>query len=269
MIGDTTYTSARPGFAIHFELRELSPVEPWGDRTSGLRLHWFGLTDGWYDVQIGKHRLFQTDDGDARGIDYYVVRLWEDLIEILPDVLVEIPVELADRLGDGNAWMSWTERAFEIDEPTDLYEAALSWWNARQLDSGHLRGAPTIAFWRSGEALHLRWRSHPRAAGEPVWPSPNGEATIAFSSFRDEVVRFDRALIDSMATRVEQVAHNWSRAEIEIDIEQLRQEQADRATWLERALTTRRISRSWDDVVEAVKKLELQIGSARSNEAQR
>jgi hypothetical protein len=63
------------GFRIFFELRPLSDVQPWGDAESGLSLHWFGLTDGWYDVAIDEHRLY-SGRGETRGIDYQVVRLW-------------------------------------------------------------------------------------------------------------------------------------------------------------------------------------------------
>jgi hypothetical protein len=47
---------------LSFELRPLEDVRPWGTLESGFHLHGFGLTDGWYDVVVGEHRLFSTPD---------------------------------------------------------------------------------------------------------------------------------------------------------------------------------------------------------------
>jgi hypothetical protein len=61
---------------LSFELRPLEDVQPWGTPESGFHLSWFGLTDGWYDVVVGERRLFSAPDGDPRGVDYQVARLW-------------------------------------------------------------------------------------------------------------------------------------------------------------------------------------------------
>ena len=70
---------------LHYELRDLESVAPWGDDPPSL--HWFGLTDGWYDLQLDEARIFETSDSDGRGVDYYVARMWEDLIAVAPHAL--------------------------------------------------------------------------------------------------------------------------------------------------------------------------------------
>ncbi len=248
-------------FRIEFELRPLADIQPWGTPETGLSLSWFGLTDAWYDLVIGEHHLFRVTDGDPRGVDYYAVRLWEDLIEVAPAVLDEIPAALADRVAAADRWDAWVEQAWDLDDALDLYETAMSWWNARGISNGYLRGAPDPHFWRRGDELHVRWRSLSREPDLPDWSSPSGSAVTSVAGFKDELVRFDRALIAGMQARVEAVAKGWNRPEIAIDVDELRRDHDDRATWLARALTTKRPTiHSWEDVLGAVAELEARIG---------
>ncbi|WSK39909.1 DUF5984 family protein [Micromonospora maris] len=68
-------------------------------------LHWFGLTDGWYWIDLNGHELLRYSDHTMRHlhadgyegmpyVDYYVVRLWEDLLQALPAVLEPVPADL-------------------------------------------------------------------------------------------------------------------------------------------------------------------------------
>jgi hypothetical protein len=253
---------------IHFELRDLDDVQPWGDRSTGLSLHWFGLTDGWYDLQIGENHLFQTVDADEPGVGYQVVRLWEDLIDVAHVALEPLPQALAPRLADADAWSAWTDRAFELDDDSGVVQTALSWWWHRQMSALHLRGAPYLDFWRLGEELHVRWWSHPREPDGPHWASPAGSAVLSADAFRNELVRFDRELIDQMRARVEQVAQHWSRPEVRIDVDQLRREHTTRSAHLVRTLSDpfprNPRKQSWDDVLAAIAEIERRIGPSQS-----
>ena len=55
----------------------------------GDTLHWFGLTDGWYWIEVRGHELLrQTQTYDPRSyVDYYVERLCDDIAALTPDVL--------------------------------------------------------------------------------------------------------------------------------------------------------------------------------------
>jgi hypothetical protein len=94
---------------FHFRLRELSEVTPWvyeGQRY----LQWFGLTEGWYWLQVNERdELFRYSpellahwQADSFGrepfflpyADYYVVRFWEDVLELLPCILKPLPPDL-------------------------------------------------------------------------------------------------------------------------------------------------------------------------------
>lgn len=107
---------------FNFQLRDIAAIEPWGGETPSL--HWFGLSDGWYWLSVGEAELFRygqsfmqreepwlSDPNTPPYVDYYVVRLWEDLLYQLPTILVLIPVALADRIADAAAWRAWLQRA--------------------------------------------------------------------------------------------------------------------------------------------------------------
>ncbi|XVU21087.1 DUF5984 family protein [Actinoplanes sp. CA-054009] len=60
---------------FRFELYPLDEVSPWGGEQP--RLHWFGLTEGWYWIEIGGHELLHEhylDFGYIRNSPD--VRLW-------------------------------------------------------------------------------------------------------------------------------------------------------------------------------------------------
>lgn len=128
-----------PELRFGFELTPLAEVGTWGRETP--RLHWFGLTDGWYWIELGEIRLLRfSADYEIPYVDYYVVRLWEDLLGLLPAVLEEVPADLVGFLRSDH--LGWNE--VESDDA----EAAIYWWSDRYLDLGYLREPPTLCCWR-------------------------------------------------------------------------------------------------------------------------
>ena len=246
--------------AVQFELRPIDDVVPWGDEKTGLRLHWFGLTDGWYDLIIGGHRLFSLL-GETRGIDYPVVRFWEDLTEVARPALKPIPEPLVVRLRDVDAWTAWVDKVWELENRDDVTSAALDWWFCRELTAIHLVGAPRLQLWRVGDELRMRWRSRPPEPDAVVWSSPAGQATTSAAAFRGALTKFDRDLISAMTARVESIAMNWSRPEIIVDVDELRREHADRSMWLEQRIDApRHLESSWTETIDAVLALEQVVG---------
>jgi len=90
---------------IEFNLKPLQDVMPWGDEPNQY-LHWFALTDSFYYMELGDVQLFCYSDEilefwskeypgcnskNEPYMDYQVVRLYEDVLEILPDVIQPIP----------------------------------------------------------------------------------------------------------------------------------------------------------------------------------
>lgn len=230
-------TSAVDEVRFWFELREIADVVPWGDAESGPCLHWFGLTDGWYDMILAGHRLFSSSE-DPRGLDYQVVRLWEDLIDVAPFALEPVPDALAERLVDIEAWKSWVKKTEELEPHDEIASTGLEWWWQREMPSPPFDDAPHLQTWRIGEEIHLEWRI-PSGSDESPWASPRGRARVAASAFRAELLRFDRALIAAMDARVTSVEQAWNRPEIAIDARELRREQGERSKHLDRAFRHR------------------------------
>lgn len=70
---------------ILFRLTPLETYEQWNRERS---VSWFELTRGEYAVRVGEQHVFEVEDECDRGwVQYPVVRLWEDVLDVLPDVL--------------------------------------------------------------------------------------------------------------------------------------------------------------------------------------
>lgn len=120
---------------FHFRLRPLDDIAPWGTVTNPdartpewlcrPHLGWFALTDGWYWIEASQAELFRYSQAAVNAMvreqpnaprvsealeipyeDYQVTRLWEDLLELLPDVLDPVSSRLAATLGPDGPWMA-------------------------------------------------------------------------------------------------------------------------------------------------------------------
>ena len=146
---------------FHFQLNPIAEIAPWGKKDEPV-LHWFGLSDGRYWIQIGETELFRyskpvlaayppQDSALATHtlqpyVDYFVARLWEDILAIVPDVLDPLPAFLLRRMEPIDQWLQWCQKAErwredaremcteEVSEARgDLLRAALEWWWRRHL----------------------------------------------------------------------------------------------------------------------------------------
>jgi hypothetical protein len=177
---------------INFTLVPLAHVQPWGS-PGKHNLHWFGLTDGEYWLQVGDTALFEYSesaraDGAKRYCDYQVVRLYEDLLDMLPDVLEPVPLALTRYLplAEASAWRTrcaeWVE-AYEDtpgdDHCSDMFEYATDWLGKRMLDSAYLSPSANIAIWSDAHDVHIAWdHTGVEYQGQPVWTATRGAFTL-------------------------------------------------------------------------------------------
>ncbi|WP_152546831.1 DUF5984 family protein [Amycolatopsis orientalis] len=229
-------TAARGGehtagvIRFHFRLRPLADVEPWGDRS----LHWFALTDGWYWIDVDGHTLFHhpssADTGQPSPVDYYVVRLWEDIQEVLPSLLEPVPADLVDRMtSDQDAWY----RAGVEDT-----EAALDWYSGHVMYTSYLAASPHILWWRSvadRDTITVDWR-HPTESGVDCTVPRQGRASVPTELFLQAVEEFDRELIDAMDRRITEIEAGGLDPDVRLDIAQLRDEHQRRSGSLAAAM---------------------------------
>jgi hypothetical protein len=219
------------GHLINFSLTDLDSVVPWGEGHN--RLHWFGLTEGSYWMRVGQAKLFEfvagsrpSESSEGTYVDYYIARLWEDLLDLLPRVLHEVPQSIEHSLRNRSSWQRGKSRG-----------AAGAFWAARALDCGYLVNPPHIWIWSSAGVTKIRWSSNSPEPDGPRWTAGEGEWEMPTAGFVEEVKGFDHRLIAEMGDRVTAVLAGALGPAIEIDVEQLNREHHDRATWLSKALS--------------------------------
>ena len=257
-----------------------------------LYLHWFGLTEGFYRLQVGSSYLFNASDeyvdyrarnfSDAycgSSVDYYVVRLWEDLLEMLPDVLEPIPTELHPFLEtDYAVWSSWydktvdwmdskTELSLDEDQMFELWSVATAWRTNRHLHTGYLTHAPKIWLWSTDSTVIISWDNQGiTVEGIPVWSATRGTYCLSRSEFSNEVHAFHHRLIGEMGERVDAVCTNWNHTGIRVDTAQLRHEQSNRAEWLKHALQKAPLQKApslhaWNRVLDSISTMSISFPS--------
>ncbi len=249
---------------FRFELRPVDEVTPWGDPPS---LHWFGLTDGWYWIESGGHELLRrTRVDDPRPyVDYQVVRLWEDVSVLTPEVLVPVPADLIPFIAsDPGRWVcDWLDFAGGEDEEGDpdapdhpVITAAL--WHGKQcLDFSYLRNAPHLRFWRTvrgdRDEITVDWRH--KDDGEVGFTTG---ATVRFNvptaEYLEAVHTLDRELMAAMRQRIEELEARGGLPGVDLDVAGLRREHEDRGRWFARNLD-RSPKTDWDAVRQGARTL--------------
>lgn len=197
---------------FEFQLNPIEDIQPWGEFPN-LSLHWFGFTDGKYRLKVGAEYLlnysaeytkyciekFPEYSFNTTFVEYQVVRLWEDILEMLPAILKSESKEF---------------KYF--------------------LDVGYLTNPPKIWICEDNEDVIINWDNRKiKIENIPVWSATKGNYRINKKDFIEEVQRFDESLISQMNERVETICQTWKKPETKIDFEQLKTEQKYRATWLE------------------------------------
>jgi len=261
---------------FNFKLRPIQDVAPWG-REGNHSLSWFGLTDGWYWIDCDGHELFRRAGSidqllkhqgfqlsDAPYTDYQVVRLWEDILEILPDVLSPIPTELLRKIRPGLTANFWHQQIAESiftdgreipNSEKAKYESATDWLGLRRLDSLYLTQGPRIWLWSDSSQVFIHWNNTGLMMdGNELWTAQSGTYSLSRECFIEEVRSFDRRLITAMDERVQEIQQRWERPQIRIDKNALLSEQNQRSQWLsqafERLKNTPQLD--WQEVADAI-----------------
>ncbi|MFI1459304.1 DUF5984 family protein [Nocardia carnea] len=243
---------------FRFELAPVDEVQPWGvDR----HLHWFALTEGWYCPEVGGIELLRYTEQTIAGLsaeaprtgppwaDYYVVRLWEDLLQALPHILEPVPHDLVDFIAAGS---SRRRDLGETELPdTASVDAAVAAYCDRLVDTGYLRFGPWLQWWRTTDPVDtvtLYWHFPTDPEGEIGFTAPlSGRTSVTTDEFVAAVQDLDRSLFEAMQERVDGIVATGPPTGASVDLPGLYREHADRRTRLSRALA-REVRTDWDAV---------------------
>lgn len=254
---------------INFTLVPIESIVPWGEPGSHS-LHWFGLTYGEYWIQAGQATLFEYSDharnaGINRYCDYQVVRLYEDLLDMLPYILEPVPEPLVRYISgeSASAWRlayhAWCDKDDDVadaDYLGDLADAAVSWSGKRRLDSAYLSPSANIAIWSDREHVHIEWDNRDRLFdGKPAWSALLGAYRMSRDEFIEETRSFHVRLMDQMAARVDRVVAGCLPPGISIDLPGLVREHGQRRSSLDSALKAAIPGTDWQRTERAIREI--------------
>ena len=242
-------------------------------------LIWFWLTDGWYWLNVGDQELFRYGDAwlasrpDGAGVgppyaEYVVVRLWEDVLALFPEVLEPIPPDLWERVSTPDRAATWMQAADRWLEATDsdsgdlehwdAYCAGTGWYDNRRISTIPIEPPPRIWFFRVGDTILIRWDNRDTVDdGVPAWSASVGEIALSVDDFMAEVTSFDHRLINGMRERIDAAIAHWTRMDREIDTTHLLRDHAGRADALRARLAIPLAPTDWDAVRQGLATLGL------------
>jgi hypothetical protein len=275
---------------FHFQLTPIAEIKPW-EKKDEPSLHWFGLSDGRYWIQIGETEVFRysktvlaayppqdpalaTHSLDPY-LDYYVTRFWEDILEIVPYILDPLPAPLVQRMEPIDKWLQWCQKAHiwqedpqeicseeTLDARRDMYNQALLWWWNRKLYTGPIKFYPGIHFWNDGQLIHCLWDSRDTQFEDSlfIWEALYETKAIPATTFMEAVTSFNERFISAMAERVNTVLASWSRPEIAVDFAQLAREHVQRSEHFAKRMaevpTRAKAATEWESILEAIRAIE-------------
>lgn len=208
---------------FRFSLRAPNDVEPWG-KPGQQTLHWFGFSDGSYFIDLGQHRLLEycVDTHHSRYVEYQIARMHSDLLDMLPEVLSPVPVELLASLANDSILETseaLAARAGDLDDP--IWDA-LEGFRLRRLDTLYLSPPAHISFWTHDQNTYVEWNNHGCLfEGSPAWTACKGRFVLPTRDFVSAVHRFHDEFMSQMRERVELARLGWPRSDVSIDVEAL------------------------------------------------
>lgn len=238
---------------FEFELRPIEAIPPWGT-PSNLSLSWFGLTDGFYRLKMGDQYLLNYTNEiighwkhqypelnflpKPTWVDYQVVRLWEDILDMLPYILEPLPNELIAILEKNDSdTEKWKDKLASCLKNEDAFWNATAWIDQRHLDSAYLSHGAYIRMWMANDEVCIKWDNKACVVeGIPVWSAQQGICRMPAAIFLQEVHSFHERLMNAMEERIATILENKGINSVYIDLKHLSEEQEDRKQWLGNAL---------------------------------
>ncbi|MCE9526134.1 MAG: DUF5984 family protein [Planctomycetales bacterium] len=256
---------------FNFTLVPVENVQPWGE-PGNLNLHWFGLTAGQYWIEAGEASLLEYSKqvrekfGDPRYCEYYVARLYEDVMEMVPYVLEPIPPVIVPYISgiSGQAWeatfRAWMESHDEQplnDRFWKIVDAESRLTNPRYMITNYLSPPAKIIMWSDESMVHIEWENRDKLfKGVQAWSAVQGAFALPREKFVSEIQSFHSRLMEQMTVRVDQVLAGALSPEIQIDLVDLQREHEFRSLPIDRTIARSMQPTDWRRVHEAIQEVE-------------
>lgn len=202
-------------------------------KQSGLT--WFWLTDGFYWINIENQRLFEltdevlsywgveTSNNAEKCMSYQVVRLWEDMLEILPTIIRPVPRIVHELFlqiencyeDDGDLWWDYVEK---LNSHHDSVEEIPFYTDGHVLSAMHVACSPLIYFWRYQEnqkdEMWIGWDFSQTIDDEntgqqiSLWTANKGLAKVDYDIFINHFINFDKKLMDEMWIKIDEILNS-------------------------------------------------------------
>lgn len=239
---------------FEFELLPIEAITPWVTPSGVNYLSWFSLTDGFYRLNVGDQYLLNYTNEITEyfkqqspilnacpkptWVGYNVVRLWEDILEMLAFILEPLPDNLSAILEKKDSDIKkWKDNVFSQLKNQYIFWDATDWIEQRYLDNTYLVQGASISLWTTNNEVHIRWDNRDCVIeGIPVWSAHHGIYRMPVETFLKEVHSFHERFMKAMEKRVETIVANNGIHSVDVDLKQLIKEQEERKQWLVEAL---------------------------------
>lgn len=251
---------------------------------------WYYLSCGYYRIVAGDDLLlnyshYQVDQwkqnpsvpGDyfyrtlqknyLSYVDYFVERLWEDLIGMLHIIREPLPKPLESIMNNPIGWRAKAEEWLNTQpednhEAWDIYDQGGGWLSARSLDNGYLDPSSAIYIYLSADdMINLVWdNQNKKIQNLPAWSSQSGKFSLTKIEFFEEVQLFNDRFINQMADRIEWVINNWNDRAKYANLDDLRQQHKLKSDYLSKELSRRINNENFDEVFKAIEKMGIGYG---------
>lgn len=225
---------------INFTLRHPDHIIPWGEE-GDKSIHWFGLTEGEYWLDLNKATLYEytnevlaaVDDQDGHYVTYQIARLLEDWASIFDAIAAPVPDAFYDIAKSNNFLYRFYGAAMNYidklpDAEYEAYDKTIEWIYSRTLVASHLNSGPGISFFRNKHNLSLVWKAdYVTENNVPIWTAQNGELEMPYDTFVHEMEDFGHRFFQAMDNQLQlAIAKDWGTTKVNKD--HLLQEQQQR-----------------------------------------
>ena len=193
------------------------------------------------------------------------MRLHEDLFEIAPYALEDVPLELrvfinidVDQPWD-NTWHVWRDLPDSIvtdEEHANLIDFGATWLRQRTLGSLYLSPAANIRLCPDSDNVHIQWDNRSSEfKGQQAWSASTGTHTLPRNAFVEEVLSFHERFMSAMDKRINEVISGALPKSIRVDLDGLASKQQKRAASVNHSSLVRCPGTDWTHAAKAIARL--------------